>query len=260
MRLSRVAGLSLALTLAAGCRGQPKCHGELDHDDLLRLQELSETGKYPCKEHLEPAIEVTREGVTLSGRPVAPAAELPTGPAPKRIHGLFSALKANREIWKQVNPGRPFDAHPNVHLDGQSAFVVGAGALMTVAYAGYPQATVRAGNVSFEMLYAVPGPPTPDEEAKPTTELWVSERAGRGYSAVLREGSVVRAASPELRFEGVPGWIALECASRADPCAKVLVLDLSGDFIVAASLVQSIGGGPGFRTGPPLLRFAMPGS
>lgn len=245
----------LALALATGCRRSPRCHGELESDDLFRLQELNAEGKYPCTEHLEPVVEVDRTGVTLSGRRVASADELPRG-APRRIKGLFDALKSNREIWKQVHPGEEFAPRPKVRIDGGSDFVVGASALMTVAYSGYPTATVSAGNVSFEMYYDVPRPPSPDGEQLDPRELWVTRVDARTFSASLRRGSVREAASPDLAFDALPGWVAGQCG--ADPCARTLVLDLGGDFVVAATLVRTISDGPGFRTRPPLLRFVIP--
>ena len=176
----------LALVVLASCRRAPKCEGELERDDLYLLQKLENDGKYPCPEHLQPAIEVRPNGVTLNGKRVASREALPVG-TPRRIQGLFNALKQNRETWKQVHPGMSFDAHPKIDIDGACDFGTGAGALMSTAFAGYPNALVRSGGVVFEMYYAVPGPLMPDDQRPRPTELLVVRKGeGRYVPAVRR--------------------------------------------------------------------------
>ena len=250
----------LALVVLASCRRAPKCEGELERDDLYLLQKLENDGKYPCPEHLQPAIEVRPNGVTLNGKRVASREALPVG-TPRRIQGLFNALKQNRETWKQVHPGMSFDAHPKIDIDGACDFGTGAGALMSTAFAGYPNALVRSGGVVFEMYYAVPGPLMPDDQRPRPTELLVVRKGEGRYVPAVRQGTTIMDYAPQgLEFDAVPGWVAGHCPAGRDPCVDVIVLGLSGEFAVAATLIRSILDGPGFRTRLPTLRFVTDAS
>jgi hypothetical protein len=252
----------LALLLVTSCKRTPKCEGELERDDVYRLQELTRDGEYPCPGHLKPTISVRRDGVELNGLRVASEAQLPTGSV-RKIQGLFDALKQNRETWKQVNPGSMFDARPNITIDGGCDFATGAGALMTAAFAGYPSSLVSSGGVLFDLHYEVPGPPMPDEEPprKPRQELLIVRSPAGGYTVAVREGATVihYSGKKPLAFDAVPGWVAQHCASTGkDPCVNVLVLNVPGEFALTATLIRSILDGPGFKKFVPTVRFVTP--
>lgn len=256
-RLTVLVMLLAAVGPGAACRREPKCEGELTSDELYRLQELDANGKYPCRGHLEPTIEVGPDGIVLNGRAVARREDLPTD-RPRLIQKLRDPLKTNRETWKQIHPGRPFEAHPQISIDGGSSFATGASALVSTAYAGYPNARVSSGGVVFEMLYDVPGPPRPDEEEHQLPTEIVFRAGNGGYDVALRKGrTVIGASDGPLALDAVPGWVAQRCSALPEPCAAVLVLDLQGEFAVAATLIRSIMDGPGFRRAVPTIKLAV---
>lgn len=257
--LALVLSFLLALSVCVACKRTPKCAGELDRDDLLRLQELAADDKYPCPEHLEPSIEVRPKGVRLNGKLVATEAALPIGKA-RRINGLFGALKQNRETWKQSHPGQSFDARPKLDIDPMCDFGTGAAALMTTAYAGYPNLRFRSGGIELELYYDVPGPPRPDADDFAPTELWVTRNDSGRYLAQVKQNSVlVQTSEQALGIDAAASWVATRCAGPGGRCANVIVLGSNGEFLGAATLLHLLLKTPPFKARPPTVRFVTDG-
>src|SRR6185437_13866706 len=60
----------------------------------------------------------------------------------QKIDELFTVLKAKRELWKQVQPSKPFPGVCILQIDSQVPALVVKSVFQTAAFAGYP-------NVSF---------------------------------------------------------------------------------------------------------------
>jgi biopolymer transport protein ExbD len=59
-----------------------------------------------------------------------------------RLDGLFNVLKGQREVWKQLHPGKDFPGVVVLQIDQDVPAVVVKSTFQTAAFAGYP-------NVSF---------------------------------------------------------------------------------------------------------------
>ncbi len=66
----------------------------------------------------------------------------------QRIDELFNILKAKREVWKQLHPGKDFPGVVVLQIDQDVQAIVVKSVFQTAAFAGYP-------NVSF-MVNALP--------------------------------------------------------------------------------------------------------
>ena len=60
----------------------------------------------------------------------------------QKIDELFNVLKSKKELWKQVQPGKPFPGVCILQIDHQVPALVVKSVFQTAAFAGYP-------NVSF---------------------------------------------------------------------------------------------------------------
>jgi hypothetical protein len=246
--------LTLAVS-AASCQ-KPKCRGELDRDDLRRLQKLTEDGKDPCPEHLHPSISAGKDGVKLGDRLLV--REAPPDGRVLRLDALFRELKENREIWKQLHPGDRFMAEPVVRIDPACSAALGASTLASVAFSGYPKIHLVSGAFELDFDYAVPGPPRPD--APMPREIYVYWRGAGNYHAQLREGEILVADVERSSFDGVADWIAGTCGESSGPCAGDIVLRPRGEFLSVAALMKSVLGRAEISRHPPPVRFASENS
>lgn len=226
--------LALALAMSA-CQRAPKCEGEPDDRDLERLRDLIESGKEPCPEHLRPKIVLDRGGLALNGKRLTSRDAIGRG----RIPPLFSALKQNRESWKTTHPGRSFDAEPVLSIDPETETAIAASAVVSTAFAGYPNQKLKVGKLVLAVPYWVPGPPSPD--AAPPVELVLERRANGALGARFMIAKVVREASPDLEgFGSVANWVASRCVEPSKPCATSIALSLTGPFVGALELLQAV--------------------
>jgi biopolymer transport protein ExbD len=69
----------------------------------------------------------------------------------QRIDELYNLLKSKRELWRQVQPGKPFPGVCTLVIDDDTHALVVKSVFQTAAFAGYP-------NVSF-MVRKLPGAP-----------------------------------------------------------------------------------------------------
>jgi hypothetical protein len=221
-----------------GCRS-PKCHGELDQDDLYRLQQLDKEGKYPCPEHLSPAIQVSADGVVLNGRHIVRADDMPPAGPLKRIRPLFTELKMARETWKQIHPGEMFDPLPSLEIASDLEASVAASAIASTVFAGYPHLHLKTGGVFVDLYYAVPGPPRADNDVDNSVLI---ERMMDGSQRVsFRRGNVPFESTPgPIPFEQVPVWVSESCKKSSGPCPATVVLRPSGPFVVTATLLRNL--------------------
>lgn len=109
--------------------------------------ECPERQKVPSAENAQsntdaPVVAVTQRQILLDGVPAASTVDLLQAGRLTRLDGLFNQLKAKRELWRQLNPGRDFPGVVVLQIDRSVPALVVKSAFQTAAYAGYP-------NVSF---------------------------------------------------------------------------------------------------------------
>jgi hypothetical protein len=241
----------IAAASTASC-SEPKCRGELSSDDTIKLHKLVMAGKDPCPEQLHPKIEASRRGVTLGGR-LLMRDGLPEQRVVK-LKPLFDELKQNRENWKMVHPGDEFVADPTLRIDPDSDAGLGASALSTTAYAGYPSIHLACGGLAFDLAYAVQGPPQPDQPA--SVELVIEWLGGGSYAArYVQGGAVLDRSDTPLAFDAVVSWAAAHCPDPRKGCARAIALSPRGTFLVAATLLDKLLKEPVIARHTPAVRF-----
>lgn len=257
--LLRILPVVLAAALfASGCRG-PKCHGELESDDLYKLSKLVDQGEDPCPEHVRPTLELSREGLKLNQRLIAAPDQL-AGNHPRRVQPLFAELKNAREIWKQIHPAQMFEADPTLKIDSDVESDLAASVIITTAFAGYPAQKIQSGGSSFHLFYDVPGPPDP-ESPRYRAELRLgTTKDGRRTTSLGGPRIVVVDSTPvAVSFENVPASVKHWCRDIKPPCADVLVISATGPFDATMTLLQNVASLPVFGGQMPLVRFAGDG-
>ena len=249
-----------ALALCA-CKRAPSCFGELDRDDLYRMQKAIADGQEPCPHWSRPRLVVDQASVSLDGQVLAPRSSLPSGAA-RRVDPLYFQLKTNREYWKQLHPSKPFEPQVRATLAGDLDALAGISILTTTAYAGFPRMQVLAGGVAFSAYWAVPGPPSPDEEEQPVTLRVAPDKDERyewridgGPKKLPPSGGISRDLPALLESVGEA------CQPRPAPCAHIVELRFArGDFMQVATLARALMGSRVFASREPTLRLAGPGS
>jgi biopolymer transport protein ExbD len=65
----------------------------------------------------------------------------------QKIDELFNMLKAKRELWKQVQPNKPFPGVCILQIDQNVPALVVKSVFQTAAYAGYPNVSFMVGKI-----------------------------------------------------------------------------------------------------------------
>ena len=65
----------------------------------------------------------------------------------QKIDELFNLLKAKRELWKQVQPNKPFPGVAILQIDQNVPALVVKSVFQTAAFAGYPNVSFMVGNL-----------------------------------------------------------------------------------------------------------------
>ena len=97
-----------------------------------------------------PMVAVNGSEVLVDGSAAGNTRAIEDGKRMQRIDELFNILKAKREVWKQLHPGKDFPGVVVLQVDQDVQAVVVKSVFQTAAFAGYP-------NVSF-MVKGMPAP------------------------------------------------------------------------------------------------------
>jgi biopolymer transport protein ExbD len=95
-----------------------------------------------------PMVAVNGSEVLVDGSAAGNTRAIEEGKRMQRIDELFNILKAKREVWKQLHPGKDFPGVVVLQVDQDVQAVVVKSVFQTAAFAGFP-------NVSF-MVGAIP--------------------------------------------------------------------------------------------------------
>jgi biopolymer transport protein ExbD len=89
-----------------------------------------------------PLVAVTGTQILVDGTPAGSTRAIEEANRLQKLDELFNVLKAKRELWKQLNPGKPFIGVAVLQVDKDVSALVVKSVFQTAAYSGYP-------NISF---------------------------------------------------------------------------------------------------------------
>ena len=95
-----------------------------------------------------PIVAITGSAILVDGNSAGNTRAIEDSKRLQRIDELFNMLKAKREVWKQLHPGKEFPGVVVLQIDQEVTAVVVKSVFQTSAFAGYP-------NVSF-MVNSIP--------------------------------------------------------------------------------------------------------
>lgn len=103
--------------------------------------------KLPSADNVEdmtdaPMVAITGTQILVDGNLAGSTRAVKEAGRMQKIDDLFNHLKGTREVWKQINPGRPFPGIAILQVDRRVEALVVKSVFQTAALAGYP-------NVSF---------------------------------------------------------------------------------------------------------------
>ena len=112
--------------------------GELPVDKSITL---------PSAENVEdmkeaPLVAITGTQILVDGTAAGSTRAIEDANRLQKVEELFDILKAKRELWTQVNPGKPFPGIAILQVDVKVPALIVKSVFQTAAMAGYP-------NVSF---------------------------------------------------------------------------------------------------------------
>jgi biopolymer transport protein ExbD len=122
---------------------------------LFLLASFSATGELPVDKNVKlpsaqnvldmveaPMVAITGTTILVDGIPAGSTRAIEEANRLQRIDELFNILKGKRELWRQLNPGKPFGGVVILQVDRRVTALVVKSVFQTAAFAGYP-------NVSF---------------------------------------------------------------------------------------------------------------
>lgn len=122
---------------------------------LFLLASFSASGELPVDKNVKlpsaqnvvdmvdaPMVAITGTQILVDGIPAGSTRAIEEANRLTKIDELFNILKAKRELWTQVNPGKPFPGVCILQVDKRVPALVVKSVFQTSAYAGFP-------NVSF---------------------------------------------------------------------------------------------------------------
>lgn len=122
---------------------------------LFLLASFSASGELPVDKNVKlpsaenvldmvdaPMVAITGTQILADGIPAGSTRAIEEANRMTKIDELFNILKSKRELWKQLNPGKPFGGVVILQVDKRVPALVVKSVFQTAAFAGYP-------NVSF---------------------------------------------------------------------------------------------------------------
>ena len=122
---------------------------------LFLLASFSATGELPVDKNVQlpsaehvldmveaPMVAITGTQILVDGTPAGSTRAIEEANRLQRVDELFNILKNKRELWKQINPGKPFPGVAILQVDKRVPALVVKSVFQTSAFAGYP-------NISF---------------------------------------------------------------------------------------------------------------
>ncbi len=94
-----------------------------------------------------PMVGISGSLILVDGNPAGNTRAIEDSKRLQRIDELFNILKAKREVWKQLHPGREFPGIVVLQIDQDVQAIVVKSVFQTAAFAGYPNVSFMVGNI-----------------------------------------------------------------------------------------------------------------
>jgi biopolymer transport protein ExbD len=127
---------------------------------LFLLASFSASGELPIDKNIKlpnaenvmdmveaPMVAITGTQILVDGTPAGNTRAIIDGNRLSRVDELFNILKNKRELWKQINPGKPFPGVVVLQVDRRVQALVVKSVFQTAAYAGFPNVSFMVGRM-----------------------------------------------------------------------------------------------------------------
>jgi biopolymer transport protein ExbD len=94
-----------------------------------------------------PMVAITGSLILVDGNAAGNTRAIEDSKRLQRIDELFNMLKAKREVWKQLHPGKEFPGVVVLQIDQDVQAIVVKSVFQTSAFAGYPNVSFMVNNL-----------------------------------------------------------------------------------------------------------------
>ena len=94
-----------------------------------------------------PMVAITGSTLIVDGTAAGNTRAIEDSKRLQRIDELFNILKAKREVWKQLHPGKDFPGVVVLQIDQDVQAIVVKSVFQTAAFAGYPNVSFMVNNL-----------------------------------------------------------------------------------------------------------------
>jgi biopolymer transport protein ExbD len=94
-----------------------------------------------------PMVGISGSLILVDGSPAGNTRAIEDSKRLQRIDELFNILKAKREVWKQLHPGKDFPGVVVLQIDQDVQAIVVKSVFQTAAFSGYPNVSFMVGNL-----------------------------------------------------------------------------------------------------------------
>ncbi len=94
-----------------------------------------------------PMVAIAGSLILVDGNPAGNTRAIEDSKRLQRIDELFNVLKAKKEVWKQLHPGKEFPAVVVLQIDQDVPAIVVKSVFQTAAFAGYPNVSFMVNNI-----------------------------------------------------------------------------------------------------------------
>jgi biopolymer transport protein ExbD len=128
---------------------------------LFLLASFSASGELPLDKNVKlpsaqnavdmvdaPMVAVTGTQILVDGIPAGSTRAIMDANRLQKVEELGNILKSKRELWKQVNPGKPFPGNVILQVDQRVPALVVKSVFQTAAFSGYPAVSFMVGKLS----------------------------------------------------------------------------------------------------------------
>ena len=94
-----------------------------------------------------PLVAISGSILLVDGTPAGNTRAIEDSKRLQRIDELFNILKAKREVWKQLHPGKEFPGVVVLQIDQDVQAIVVKSVFQTAAFAGFPNVSFMVGSL-----------------------------------------------------------------------------------------------------------------
>ena len=94
-----------------------------------------------------PMVAVSKGVIMVGSKPAGNTRAIEESKRMQRIDELYNELKAVRENWRSVNPGKEFPGVVVLQFDQEASAVIVKSVFQTAAFAGYPNVSFMVGSI-----------------------------------------------------------------------------------------------------------------